>query len=329
MQCEGGGGLGLGRGTEKQNTSNAAILFSVCVFIYKNIQDLEQTIRSIAAQKNVTIELLVSDDFSVPAVENQREKILKIIEPYRESFAQIAVNVNRERIGTVKHVNKIIHQSQGRYLCLLGSGDWLYAENVLADVVATFEAHEQYSICFSKTMLKLSDSKTELQPGKRVIRALQKGNDAILNLCCREVNYLTTIGSFFRRQSLIEFGGFDESYILLEDAPLFLEWMFSGRKIGFLDEITCLHEKGGVSNRKKTDVLLQNDSVRTLTEIKYPRRDQLDWFTRRVVIFKYYLRTGQPFWKKLRTCIGYPDAGAFMLWLIFMDWFERKRYFES
>lgn len=302
-------------------------VFSVCILIYKNLNGLEASIKSVFDQTYQDIELFISDDHSIDSCELQKQYMENIIHPYRKRFKSVHINVNHKNIGTVKHVNSLLSQTSGRYICLLGSGDRLFQKNTLQNIAQFFRS-SSYNVCFSKTQLNLNDHKSIILPKKHVIRAFHKQNASLLNLCCREVNHLTTIGSFFTKELFETYGYFDESYTLLEDAPFFLNLLFQNTPLGFVDEITCIHEKGGISNQKKTDAVLKKDSLRTLTELKYKNRARLDWFTRRVVCLKYCLRTPTTMAAKIGGCLKYPDAVLFMALYVFGDWLHRKRYLE-
>lgn len=303
-------------------------VFSVCVFIYHNIEQLENTIKSIYKQMYVSIELIISDDGSISSKDVQLEKIKSVIKPYQDRFENVILNVNQNNMGTVKHINKILPMTTGKYLCLLGSGDCLYKDDTLI-MVAEYLTNEKYEVCFSKRILKLNEEKQIVLPEKRIIKAFYQKGDSLLNLCCREVNYITTIGSFFTRALLERYNGFDENFILLEDAPFFLKLLFARTEIGFIDEITCIHEKGGISNQRKTNEILKKDSLKTLTEIKYPRRNELRWFSRRVVIFKYNMRNSRKTFSKLCALIFYPDAALFLVLLVVRDWLVRVRFIKN
>lgn len=308
---------------KNMNTAKAE-LFSVCVFVYNNIEGLEKTIRSVFGQSYPNIELFISDDHSDNLI-NAKQYIERIAEPYKNRFQKLMVNVNAENVGTVKHINKILPLTSGNFLCLLGSGDCLYKPDVLSKAADYLLTHD-CDICYSKRKMQLNAKKYIVLPSKRISKLFGRKDDALLNICCREVNHITTIGCFFKKKLFQEHGFFDENYILLEDAPYFLNLLFQRVPIGFLDEITCLHEKGGISNRKKTCATLEADSIRTLTDIKYKRRRQLTWLTQRVVVFKYQLRTTDKMFIKLLNCFKYPDAALFLVFFVMTDWIKRLRY---
>lgn len=286
-------------------------LFSVCILSYNNLDSIEESVKSVYQQKEVDMELVVSDDCSWEDREKTYDYIEKIITPYRDGFSRVIINVNEHRLGTVKHLNVVLKSLEGDYYCLLGSGDCLYTPSVLRDVVEHLQK-TQALLCTSKRKSVSSTGREMIMPGKRIKKAYSD-QKRLLALCCREINYVYTIGTFFTKELFEKYGNFDESYYLLEDAPFFLNLMFEGEKISFLDEITCYYAPGGVSNKKKVNPYLEKDSVRTLTHIKYPRRRQLDSFTRRMVEFKYGVRVSDSIIGKLRTAIKYPDAAVYMV----------------
>lgn len=301
----------------------------VCVFVYRNIDKLENTIRSVSLQRYPLIDLVVSDDHSFDDVDMVKAMITNIVGPYSSKFRNLSINVNDTNLGTVKHVNKILKSINGEYLCLLGSGDCLYQPDVLSSIAKYFKRNQQFQICFSKRKLHINDNKNILLPPPKVVKAFYRKDDTLLNLCCRDVNYITTIGTFFKRTLFEANGYFDEEYILLEDAPYILNLLFKKVPIGFYNDITCIHEGGGISNQKGKNSLLELDSLRTLREIKYPHRYELNFFTRRVIIAKYLIRVPKK-WNSIIKCVFlYPDAVLYLIYLVLRDWIKQKRYLSN
>ena len=310
---------------ELQNYGIDRGLFSVCVLTYNNVENLELTIRSIYQQSYCNIELLVSDDGSFSPNASIREKIESILKLYRNKFKRIYVNVNSHNIGTVKHLNLLLPEIEGEYICFLGSGDQLYRENVLENVV-NFFSERKTLLCCSKRLMQITPDRQLVYPEHRIIKAIQKGNRELLKLCCREVNHIVTIGTFFTKGIFEIYKKFDDRYVLLEDAPFFLNLLFDEIEIGFLDEITCIHNKGGVSNSKKKNLLLEEDSLKTLIEIKYPKRKEFDKFTQRVLEFKYCTRVRKNIFRRIEACVLYPDAALYLLHFLIVDWLNRRRF---
>lgn len=299
-------------------------LFSVYIFIYRNEEGLKKTIKSVYEQNYERIELIISDDHSIEDCSKQYQIIEEALEPYKVKFEKIIINVNKKNLGTVKHINTVLNWGNGKYICLLGCGDGFYREDVLQKVYYHFEICKTL-VCTSKRIMCLDDRNIIL-PSKRVVKYMSKSSRDLLNLCCREINYIATIGTFFRREIFRKYGCFDEAYCLMEDAPFFLKILFNDEKISFIDEVTCFYAKGGVSNRREIDERLFKDSVRTLVELKYPNRNKLGGFTRRVVSFKYFFRGSNNWRIKLQGCFFFPDALIFMGVFTIIDRLSKNRY---
>ena len=302
--------------------------FLIAVFTYNNLEDLESTVRSLYLQTYPDIALYVSDDHSSADRELLQKRIESILAPYKNRFIKVTININTSNLGTVRHINSVLHATQERYICLLGSGDRLYSPNTITEVWNFFRQHTNFKICTSKRLLQLNGEKTLLLPPSPIVKKLKEGDmNRILNLCCRDFNYITTIGTFFLRDLFDQYGEFDERYVLLEDAPYFLNLLLQGEQFGFLDKITCVHLAGGISNRIGSNPVLEKDSCRTLGDLKYPHRFQLTYFSRRVVTAKYLLRI-QKTWRSIIKCFFlYPDAILYLLFLVTADWIKRKRFF--
>lgn len=304
--------------------------FLAAVFTYNNLDGLESTIRSLYCQTYPSIALYISDDHSRMNGENVRDRIEAIVKPYRHRFIAVTININSHNMGTVRHINLVLRSTKERCFCLLGSGDRLFGPDTIKDVMYFFRKHPNLDICVSKRRLQLSKAKSIVLPPQKIVKRLKEGDlDRILNLCCRDVNYITTIGTFFLRDLFERYGEFDENYVLLEDAPYFLNLMFAGEPFGFLDKVACVHLAGGISNRIGSNPILEADSVRTLVELKYPRRFQLSRFSRRVVTVKYLLRCNLSLRSIVKCLFLYPEAVFYLFTLVVGDWITRKRFLRK
>lgn len=298
--------------------------FLVCVFCYKNTDNLEKTIKSIAMQNYTSIHVIVSDDHSIDDVALQKKRIENITELYKDRIPQIEINVNASNMGTVKHINYILKKTDERYICLLGSGDELYDQDSLLGVVTFFEKNPEKLICTSKRLMCFPSGKEIVRPGEKTMKIIKQGGRCLLNYTCRGVNPVISIGTFFTRPLFEKYGYFDENYILLEDAPYILHLLFSDVSIGVLNEITCKYDTGGISNGKRRNKQLIIDSIETLRNIKYKRRAELSFFTKRIVTVKYFLRVKKDIMSILKSCLCYPDAVLYLIYLSTKDWLSRN-----
>lgn len=98
------------------------------------LADIEKTLASIAAQKGCEYELLVGDDHSREDKSAEIEALCNElgIEHYR-------VIRHDQNLKTVGNVLECLKSAQGSYVKLVGSGDTLYSETTLHDIVAFCE----------------------------------------------------------------------------------------------------------------------------------------------------------------------------------------------
>lgn len=94
-------------------------------------------------------------------------------------------------------------------------------------------------------------------------------------------NFISGACTYYRRAFLEEIGGFDESYVLLEDYPFYLRALNQGHAIGFLDSITMKHQVGGVSSRNQKEMH---------PALKHDFSEARKWIKRNVPFTKYERR---------------------------------------
>lgn len=287
-------------------------MFSIYVLTYKNIQDLDATIKSLYEQAECEMELLVSDDYSEENTDFTLNRLESIIAPYKNRFKQVIINVNKENYGTVKHLNKVLPMLSGKKICLLGSGDELYSENTLKNV-NDFMDEVNANICTSKRIVYVKKNKNIVLPEKYICKLIKKSSpQKLFDLLCRDINYIYTIGTFFRRTIFDKYGMFDEDYRLLEDAPFVLKILLQNEKLWFYDKITCVYRRGGISNRKNKSYDLEKDAKTVFYKLKYANKDKLCRFTKRVIELKFILRNKLCLLQKLVACLIYFDATLYL-----------------
>jgi len=123
--------------------------FSVCVLTYKNLALLQSTIASVASQKDVRIELIISDDHTYSDCKKTLQYLKAVVSRYEGSFEGVKLFVNEKNLGTVKHLNRVLQYAEGQFLCLLGSGDCLFRPETLHEVFSYFSANSE-PVCFRK-----------------------------------------------------------------------------------------------------------------------------------------------------------------------------------
>lgn len=119
---------------------------SVLVLCYHaDLSKVYQTLYSILQQKNIEYEIVVSDDGSEYNHYDEIEEWFKKRKFYNYKFVD-----NKENQGTVRNMLSALEQAEGKYIKAISPGDFLYAENVLSDMVS-YMKKENYKVCFGKS----------------------------------------------------------------------------------------------------------------------------------------------------------------------------------
>ena len=113
---------------------------TIIVMVYKNLNQVIQTLDSIKKQTYSNYEVIVSDDGSPNYTQ---EDFDKITEQYKNEFTYFKLINNGINRGTVKHFNSLIKQSKGTIICPLSSGDQFYNENSLQEIMNAFDQEDK------------------------------------------------------------------------------------------------------------------------------------------------------------------------------------------
>lgn len=101
------------------------------------LPDIEKTLASIAAQKGCEYELLIGDDHSR---EDKSAEIEALCE--KLGIGHYKVVRHKQNLKTVGNVLECLKFAQGSYVKVIGSGDTLYSESTLRDIVAFCKEHD-------------------------------------------------------------------------------------------------------------------------------------------------------------------------------------------
>lgn len=260
-------------------------LISVRVMIYRNFENAERAVRSIAMQDYPRIEVILSDDCSDNL---SLQDMQQLADKYRDKFENIIVNRNPQNYGTVKHENIVNGLSSGDIFCELGSDDLFYGKDTLSRAVEFFEKTD-YLIFTSKRLREVGNKRITVLPLPTVCKMIEYDQEKLRKLTFRRYNYVSMMGTFYKREVFEKNGGFVEDFRLIEDFSLYVKFMLNKEPIGFCDMVSCVHTGGGVSGRLFSNPVLREDNKNINDILLYKSRDKLDWYTRRLVMTKYNL----------------------------------------
>lgn len=250
--------------------NNQVFDISVIVLSYHpDYTKLFQTLHSVIHQKNVDLEVIVSDD-GTP--DFQKEKVEEWFE--KQGFCHYTVLAHKENKGTVKNVLSAVTCATAGKVKLISPGDYLYDDGVLRKV-CDFMDENQSKTCFGKAAYY---SETESgytihqHVNPRYIRPyLKKNQKSIQN------NYLIykdyVLGAVFasHRETLLNYlRKIDGKVVYAEDCAVIC-MVADGISIDYWNDYMIWYEYGtGISTNQSTswNQRLYQDNERCFAMIK-------------------------------------------------------------
>ena len=255
---------------------------SVVVLTYNpDNRKLRQTLAAAAAQKEVSFEILISDDGSA-------RKDFTFLPEYMQSLGveNYRLLEHRENRGTVESCLSAVKEAAGQYVFLTSPGDYLFDEYVLRDLCA-FADKQNAKLCFGNAVFyNAEDGKPQLTqkfgaPRNPSFYAPDAPED------------LAKL-SFFGGNCVIGASYFRDTKLLLstleqlrgeskytEDNPSTAFAMAEGHRLYYCDRNVVWYEDGtGVSTgaSEKWAKLLHEDALRSFRKLKglYPKDPYVD-----------------------------------------------------
>ena len=264
-------------GKEEHGLMSGYPLFSVIVLCYRHFEYLRDAIDSVLIQKYPAIELIVSDDGSDAF---PKEEIERFIEDRKgENVIQYLVRTGEQNLGTVKHLNQARTFAHGEYIVFLAGDDRLFDENVLSAYADAFSrAPKNCWIEMAQTGM-FDEKLRKMQKcymTAEVQRALEKtetDSSDLMRLLITKGACLPSTSTCFRVGFFERFGGFDESYRLVEDFPMHIRLAKEGWIIHCESFIAIRHRHGGISHGhknalSKSQIMYLNDTKRMVQELQ-------------------------------------------------------------
>lgn len=253
---------------------------TIIVMVYKNLNQVIQTLDSIKKQTYSNYEVIVSDDGSPNYTQ---EDFDKITEQYKNEFTYFKLINNGINRGTVKHFNSLIRQAKGTIICPLSSGDQFYNENSLQEIMNAFDQEDKL-IYTSKRMIKKENS-IEYYPSLYQVSLLDQSNH-FFEYIMKYGNFVSGASTYYKKEIFDKYGLFDEKYKLLEDYPFYVNLAFNNEKIGYIDYPTIQYELGGISTASNRNPLLDQDYVTLFKDVLSQKDIHLSHMIKRALNYR-------------------------------------------
>lgn len=203
--------------------------FSIITVVYNDVENIEETIKSVINQSYDNFEYIIIDGGS-------NDGTIEKIEKYRE---KIDCFVSEKDDGIYDAMNKGIKKAKGEFLFFLNSNDFLYNENVLKDIAKISEDNKKEEIVYGRQILRYSDSLKEdnIRPQKIPKKEISTGS----------IVYHQAV--FVKKSVFERIGIFSVKYKIAADYDFFCRCFVGGINFFCVNEIVSIFTHGGRSSR--------------------------------------------------------------------------------
>ncbi|SDL77137.1 glycosyltransferase family 2 protein [Chryseobacterium taihuense] len=227
-------------------------LVSVIVITYNSSATVLETLDSVNRQTYRNIELIIADDFSTDDTVKKAEEWLRITKPnYRAALIKATHNT-----GTSGNCNRGLLNSKGSFVKIIAGDDILYS-NCVEDNVRYIHEHPEVRVLQSLSALyknNFSGKAFSVEPAETKYQFFKlPDGKSQYNYILNTGNYIYAPSMLVEKQLLIEVGGYDERFKLMEDYPLWLKITRNNVKIHLLDKITVgyrIHDNASMKKAK-------------------------------------------------------------------------------
>lgn len=222
-------------GNNEKSTTNP--LVSVIVASYNHERYIEKCINSLFKQTYKNIEILVIDDCSS---DSTWEKLNKF------NDSRLSIQRNKNNLGTVSTINKLIEKSKGEYIAFIGSDDY-WKEDKLSKQVDILESNKKYGACFSNALF-VDDNNCVIQeqiPDDIDINVFKHKNGSqqdLLRELFEKLNFLCHPSCLIRKSVINDIGLFSERYMQLHDMEYWIRLLYK-YNIYIMEEATVYYRR--------------------------------------------------------------------------------------
>lgn len=252
---------------------NLTDLVTIVVLCYSKFDDIYRTLDSIFQQTYSNIELVVSDDGSLNWHQYEADISAYVKGKKGDNITNVVIKHFEKNVGTSRHINAATMLANGTYIKYLPPGDEFFDAMVVEMSIKEMK-NKGARILIGQTYYKRkneSDIYDEVKDSVGYRWKARSGRRCILVPSNRDINYLmsvteerkkeiiasrciiSTISVFYRKDLLLETGGFPTEYRLVEDMPYWPQLALKGEHFYFCKIRMVRYSLDGISNNVNPD----------------------------------------------------------------------------
>lgn len=263
-------------------------LFSIGLIAYNQNDYLYEALQSILNQTYSEIEIILSDDGTEGFDCCVYEQYIR--DHQGENIKSFEVYTHKKNIGTVKNCNFAASHAHGAYFMIFAADDALYDERVIETFVHEFERRGDGCRMLSAAVAMCTKDLGEITgyvPDEETRSFIRRSTPREMYERMTAAYTILATGTCYRMELYQELGGYDEEYVMVEDAPFFIRTARLGYSIGWVDHMTATrHRDGGIVHGNT-----RNPSA---SLAKY-YKDEVLFFEKEVVPYQHLI--GKKQWK--------------------------------
>ena len=209
---------------------------SIVTINRNNAEGLRRTMQSVASQTCKEFEYIVVDGAS-------SDGSVEIMEEWAQKISALGVRVDAQSeidAGLYSAMNKGVRKSEGEYVLMLNSGDWLVDEQVIGKMMPLLDGTDI-----------VQGNVIRFRNGKEMV-AKGYGHSDINFIDVQQGHFLHQ-ASFCHRDLFEKYGYFDESYKIHADTVFYIKTLGYGEaSFKYVDVNVAYFDQGGRSSNENT-----------------------------------------------------------------------------
>jgi glycosyltransferase involved in cell wall biosynthesis len=220
---------------------------SIVIVTYNSSRFVIETLESVLKQTWKRLELIITDDCSQ---DNTVEVCKNWLNANKNAFVFTSIITSEKNTGVPANANRGLKASKGDWLIFLAGDDTLKFD-CIENNMSWIASHPEVKVLFSqvevyKNNIEPQDLITTIPKdpyNPKGIMAPGRSAASQYKMLLRSDKIHYTPSAFLNRQTLMDVGGFDERFKLLEDHPLWLNLTKKGYKLNYLDKVTVNYRR--------------------------------------------------------------------------------------
>ena len=227
---------------------------------------IKSCLDSVQSQKNVDVEHIVIDggstDGTLLFLQSRRHQITELISEPDE--------------GIYHAMNKGIKIATGDIIGFLNSDDFYADNNVLSDVLSTFQKNESLEACYADLLyvskLNLKKNIRYWKSSKYIPGSFSRG-------------WSPPHPTFFVRSLIYKKqGSFNLNYMIASDVELMMRFLEINKiNVEYVPKLWVIMRMGGTSNNKLANILLQNREILNALKSHGLKTNKINFFVNKII----------------------------------------------